>query len=568
MVTVTDRHAAWSPGSTTAVRPRVGRTASGGSSSDTLRLVRPGHRRQRLVLRRGHHGVRRQTLGTDGSWEAGVDGAEAGLAMPATPRVGDGYAQEYLDGRRRGPRRGPRRRRHGRASPYGAYDTVRAHRGHHARSSRLVEQKFYARGVGVVLEETVAGGEQRVELVGFTERAERTAPPRSADARVDGAAASGILTSRNLQLRSTQEPPQPMATIIYTHTDEAPLLATYSFLPIIQAYAATGRRRRSRPATSRWPAASSRSSPSASPTSSASTTPSPSSASWPRRPRPTSSSCPTSPPRSRSSRPRSPSCRRRATTCPDYPENPQTDEEQGRPRPLRQGQGLARSTRCCARATPTAARPRRSRTTPRQHPHSMGAWTPRLEDQRRHHGRRRLPLQREVRGPRRRRHAPHRARRRRRHRDRAQGVGCRCSPARSSTRTVHERRRAATRFLAEQIARAKAEDVLFSVHLKATMMKVSDPIIFGHVVQAFFPDALRAVRRRSSPPPASRPTTASARSCSAPSTTLPEGGAEIKAAVRRRASPTARRWRWSTPTRASPTCTCRPTSSSTPRCRR
>ncbi|MFT4187769.1 MAG: NADP-dependent isocitrate dehydrogenase [Aeromicrobium sp.] len=42
-------------------------------------------------------------------------------------------------------------------------------------------------------------------------------------------------------------------------------------------------------------------------------------------------------------------------------------------------------------------------------------------------------------------------------------------------------------FLTEQIARAKAEGVLFSVHLKATMMKVSDPIIFGHVVRAFFP---------------------------------------------------------------------------------
>ena len=42
-------------------------------------------------------------------------------------------------------------------------------------------------------------------------------------------------------------------------------------------------------------------------------------------------------------------------------------------------------------------------------------------------------------------------------------------------------------FLTEQIARAKAEGVLFSVHLKATMMKVSDPIIFGHVVKAFFP---------------------------------------------------------------------------------
>ncbi len=43
------------------------------------------------------------------------------------------------------------------------------------------------------------------------------------------------------------------------------------------------------------------------------------------------------------------------------------------------------------------------------------------------------------------------------------------------------------RFLAEQIARAKAEDVLFSIHLKATMMKVSDPIIFGHAVKAFLP---------------------------------------------------------------------------------
>lgn len=42
-------------------------------------------------------------------------------------------------------------------------------------------------------------------------------------------------------------------------------------------------------------------------------------------------------------------------------------------------------------------------------------------------------------------------------------------------------------FLAAQIVRAKTEGVLFSVHLKATMMKVSDPIIFGHVVRAFFP---------------------------------------------------------------------------------
>ncbi len=42
-------------------------------------------------------------------------------------------------------------------------------------------------------------------------------------------------------------------------------------------------------------------------------------------------------------------------------------------------------------------------------------------------------------------------------------------------------------FLTEQIADAKARGVLYSVHLKATMMKVSDPIIFGHAVRTFFP---------------------------------------------------------------------------------
>ncbi|MDN3495859.1 NADP-dependent isocitrate dehydrogenase [Planococcus sp. APC 4015] len=43
-------------------------------------------------------------------------------------------------------------------------------------------------------------------------------------------------------------------------------------------------------------------------------------------------------------------------------------------------------------------------------------------------------------------------------------------------------------FLAETLATAKESDVLYSVHLKATMMKVSDPIIFGHVVKAYFPE--------------------------------------------------------------------------------
>lgn len=49
-------------------------------------------------------------------------------------------------------------------------------------------------------------------------------------------------------------------------------------------------------------------------------------------------------------------------------------------------------------------------------------------------------------------------------------------------------RRALRAFLEEQIEDAKQKDILFSVHLKATMMKVSDPIIFGHVVSVYFKD--------------------------------------------------------------------------------
>lgn len=52
------------------------------------------------------------------------------------------------------------------------------------------------------------------------------------------------------------------------------------------------------------------------------------------------------------------------------------------------------------------------------------------------------------------------------------------------------RKAALLAFYAEQIAQAKADGVLFSLHLKATMMKVSDPILFGHCVRVFFSDLL------------------------------------------------------------------------------
>src|SRR3954454_20333616 len=56
------------------------------------------------------------------------------------------------------------------------------------------------------------------------------------------------------------------------------------------------------------------------------------------------------------------------------------------------------------------------------------------------------------------------------------------------------RRAALDEFLSQQIEEAKEQGVLFSVHLKATMMKVSDPIIFGRAVQAYFGDVFEKAR--------------------------------------------------------------------------
>ena len=184
----------------------------------------------------------------------------------------------------------------------------------------------------------------------------------------------------------------------------------------------------------------------------------------------------------------------------------------------------------------------------------MGAWSADSQHQRRDHGRRTTSAPTRSRwsidG---RRHPAHRARRRRRHRHRAEGVGAgagrrgrRRAPAWTSPRCAS--------FLAEQIARAKADDVLFSVHLKATMMKVSDPIIFGHVVQGVLPRRLRSSTAPRCEAAGSRPNDG----LGAPP------GRPRRAARRRRRSrppssqgwPTGPGWRWSTPTRASPTCTC------------
>ena len=181
-----------------------------------------------------------------------------------------------------------------------------------------------------------------------------TSTPSSASDRAAAVAAAyerGLLDARDGQIAWAAR-----MKIIYTYTDEAPALATHSFLPIIEAFAGkAGVDVETRDISlagrilAQFPIADDQQRV---------RTRSPSSASWPRRPRPTSSSCRTSAPRSRSSRPRSTSCRPPGYDVPDYPEDPQTDDERRRARRTTRSRA-APSTRCCARATPTAARPRR-----------------------------------------------------------------------------------------------------------------------------------------------------------------------------------------------------------------
>ena len=105
---------------------------------------------------------------TAGSWEAGVDGAQAGLVMPATPRVGDGFRQEYRRARPRTRRpcsRSTTPARSGSAPTPTWWSPRTPPRWSRTSSSGSTTR----RGVGLIFEETVSGGTDRVELVSFTE---------------------------------------------------------------------------------------------------------------------------------------------------------------------------------------------------------------------------------------------------------------------------------------------------------------------------------------------------------------------------------------------------------------
>jgi hypothetical protein len=99
----------------------------------------------------------------EGSWEAGVHGASAGIQMPAEPEVGDRYQQEQLSGVAEDRGEIVALDASGRV-PWGAFSDAIRTKDTTPLEPDLVEHKYYVRGVGVVLEEE---GDDRLELVSF-----------------------------------------------------------------------------------------------------------------------------------------------------------------------------------------------------------------------------------------------------------------------------------------------------------------------------------------------------------------------------------------------------------------
>ncbi len=102
-----------------------------------------------------------------GAWEHGVDGAYAGIVMPATPQVGDAFRQEFLVGEAEDMFEISDLA--GQVSvPLGDYDGLVVTRDWTPLEPDSIEQKYYARGVGLVLSEKIAGGTGREALVSWT----------------------------------------------------------------------------------------------------------------------------------------------------------------------------------------------------------------------------------------------------------------------------------------------------------------------------------------------------------------------------------------------------------------
>lgn len=105
-----------------------------------------------------------KVVSTEGSWEAGVDGALPGIIMLAEPSVGQSYRQEFYAGEAEDMAKVLKMGERVTVAA-GTYEEVLVTEDTNPLEPDVVEHKYYAPGVGVVLEELVTGGDERMELV-------------------------------------------------------------------------------------------------------------------------------------------------------------------------------------------------------------------------------------------------------------------------------------------------------------------------------------------------------------------------------------------------------------------
>ena len=106
-------------------------------------------------------------VSTAGSWEAGVDGALPGIAMPTQPASGDAFRQEYYAGEAEDTFQIIAVDRT-LTVPFGTYDRVITTKDWTRLSPANIEEKWYAYGVGVIYETHIAGTGGPVELLSYT----------------------------------------------------------------------------------------------------------------------------------------------------------------------------------------------------------------------------------------------------------------------------------------------------------------------------------------------------------------------------------------------------------------
>jgi hypothetical protein len=108
-----------------------------------------------------------QPSSQQGSWEAGVDGALPGIVMLADPQIDDRYRQEFYEGEAEDLAQVLKLDASAEV-PYGSFENVLITKDWTPLEPKLLENKYYASGVGVVLEMAVKGATERLELVEFS----------------------------------------------------------------------------------------------------------------------------------------------------------------------------------------------------------------------------------------------------------------------------------------------------------------------------------------------------------------------------------------------------------------